>query len=486
MADLVHATIAELGRLLDAKQVSAVELAQAFLTRVDAHRDLNAFLDVRPEVTLAQARAADARRAQGETGALLGVPMAHKDIFVTRDWASTASSKILQGYMSPFDATVVANLKQAGMVCLGKLNCDEFAMGSSNENSAYGNVLNPWDKGAVPGGSSGGSSAVVAARIAPMATATDTGGSIREPAAFTGITGTKPTYGRPSRWGMIAFASSLDTAGLMTYSAEDCALVFNSMLGFDPKDSTSLDRPAEDFTRTLDSGVKGLRIGVPKEFFGTGLQPDVEAAVREALRTYEKLGAQLVEISLPNAELGIPVYYVIAPAEASSNLSRFDGVRYGHRAAKYADLADMIKKSRAEGFGPEPKRRILIGTYVLSHGYYDAYFIQAMKVRRIIADEFQRAFQQCDVIMSPVTTSVAFGFGEKAADPVAMYLADLYTVPGSLAGIPSMSIPCGFGAKNRPVGLQLMTNHFEEAKMLGIAHAYQRETDWHRRVPAGY
>jgi aspartyl-tRNA(Asn)/glutamyl-tRNA(Gln) amidotransferase subunit A len=486
VTELAHASIAELGRLLDAKKVSAVELAQAFLARVEAHRDLNAFLDVRPEVTLAQARAADARRAKGESGALLGVPMAHKDIFVTRGWASTASSKILQGYMSPFDATMVANLEQAGMVCLGKLNCDEFAMGSSNENSAYGNVLNPWDKGAVPGGSSGGSSAAVAARIAPMATATDTGGSIREPAAFTGITGTKPTYGRPSRWGMIAFASSLDTAGLMTTSAEDCALVFNSMLGFDPKDSTSLDKPAEDFTRHLGMSVKGLKIGVPKEFFGAGLQPDVETAVRAALKEYERLGAQLVEISLPNAELGIPVYYVIAPAEASSNLSRFDGVRYGHRAAKYADLADMIKKSRAEGFGPEPKRRILIGTYVLSHGYYDAYFIQAMKVRRLIADEFQRAFQQCDVIMSPVTTSVAFGFGEKAADPVAMYLADLYTVPGSLAGIPSMSIPCGFGAKNRPVGLQLMTNHFEEAKMLGIAHAYQRETDWHRRVPAGY
>jgi aspartyl-tRNA(Asn)/glutamyl-tRNA(Gln) amidotransferase subunit A len=392
--------------------------------------------------------------------------------------------------MSPFDATVVANLQQAGMVCLGKLNCDEFAMGSSNENSAYGNVLNPWDKGAVPGGSSGGSSAAVAARIAPMATATDTGGSIREPAAFTGITGTKPTYGRPSRWGMIAFASSLDTAGLMTLSAEDAALVFNSMLGFDPKDSTSLDRPAEDFTRSLNAGVRGLKIGVPREFFGQGLAPDVEAAVREALREYERLGAQLVEISLPNAALGIPVYYVIAPAECSSNLSRFDGVRYGHRAAQYADLADMIKKSRAEGFGPEPRRRILVGTYVLSHGYYDAYFIKAMQVRRIIANEFQRAFAQCDVIMSPVTTSVAFGFGEKAADPVAMYLADLYTVPGSLAGIPSMSIPCGFGAgpvnSGRPVGLQLMTNHFEEAKMLGIAHAYQQATDWHRRVPAGF
>lgn len=486
MSELAHASVAELGRLLDAKKVSAVELAQLYLSRVEQHRDLNAFLDVRPEVTLAQARAADARRAQGETGPLLGVPMAHKDIFVTQEWASTAGSKMLKGYMSPFDATVVANLKQAGMVCLGKLNCDEFAMGSSNENSAYGNVLNPCDKSAVPGGSSGGSSAVVAARIAPVATATDTGGSIREPAAFTGITGTKPTYGRPSRWGMIAFASSLDTAGLMTYSAEDCALVFNAMLGFDPKDSTSLDRPAEDFTRDLDRGVKGLKIGVPKEFFGQGLQPDVEAAVRAALTDYQKLGAQLVDISLPNAALGIPVYYVVAPAECSSNLSRFDGVRFGHRAREYGDLIDMIKKSRAEGFGPEPKRRILIGTYVLSHGYYDAYFIQAMKVRRIIADEFQRAFSQCDVIMSPVTTSVAFGFGEKAADPVAMYLADLYTVPGSLAGIPSMSIPCGTGDKGRPVGLQLMTNHFEEAKMLGIAHAYQQATDWHRKVPAGY
>jgi aspartyl-tRNA(Asn)/glutamyl-tRNA(Gln) amidotransferase subunit A len=371
------------------------------------------------------------------------------------------------------------------MVCLGKLNCDEFAMGSSNENSAYGNALNPWDKGAVPGGSSGGSSAVVAARIAPVATATDTGGSIREPAAFTGITGTKPTYGRPSRWGMIAFASSLDTAGLMTRSAEDCALVFNSMLGFDPKDSTSLDRPDEDFTRTLGTGVKGMKIGVPKEFFGAGLAADIEQPVRAALAEYEKLGAQLVEISLPNAELGVPVYYVIAPAEASSNLARFDGVRYGHRAAKYDDLLDMIKRSRSEGFGAEPKRRILIGTYVLSHGYYDAYFIKAMQVRRLIADDFQRAFAQCDVIAGPVTTSVAFGFGEKA-DPVAMYLGDLYTVPGSLAGIPSMTLPCGFGAKGRPVGLQLMANHFEEAKMLGAAHAYQQAADWHLRVPAGY
>jgi aspartyl-tRNA(Asn)/glutamyl-tRNA(Gln) amidotransferase subunit A len=486
MTDLAHASVAELSRRLANREVSAVELARLYLARAEQHAQLNTFLDRRVDTTLAQAKAADARRAHGETGALLGVPIAHKDIFVTRDFPSTAGSKMLRGYMSPFDATVVEKLAEAGMVCLGKLNCDEFAMGSSNENSAYGNVLNPWDTTAVPGGSSGGSSAAVAARLVPVATATDTGGSIREPAAFTGITGTKPTYGRPSRWGMIAFASSLDTAGLLTQTAEDCALVFNAMLGFDPKDSTSLDRPAEDFTRDLGKPVRGMKIGVPREFFGAGLDADVEKAVREALREYERLGATLVEISLPTAELGIPVYYVIAPAEASSNLARFDGVRYGHRAARYGGIADMISKSRAEGFGAEPKRRILVGTYVLSHGYYDAYFIKAGQVRRLIADELQRAFTQCDVIAGPVTTSVAFGFGEKAADPVAMYLADLYTVPGSLAGIPTMSVPCGFGAHSRPVGLQLMTNHFEEAKMLGIAHQYQLATDWHRRVPAGY
>jgi len=487
--DLARTTLTQLSRLLAAREVSAVELARAYLARMDRQKVLNAFLDVRPEVTLAQAAAADARIARGEATPLTGIPIAHKDIFVTKDFASTASSRILKGYMSPFDATVVDNLARAGMVTLGKLNCDEFAMGSSNENSAYGNVLNPWDHGAVPGGSSGGSAAAVAARIAPVASATDTGGSIREPAAFAGITGTKPTYGRPSRWGMIAFASSLDTAGLMTLTAEDAALVFNAMLGFDPKDSTSLDRPAEDYTRSLGMSVKGLKIGVPREFFGTGLQPDVEAAVRAALAEYEKLGATLVPISLPNAELGIPVYYVIAPAEASSNLARFDGVRYGHRARQYADLKDMIRRSRAEGFGDEPKRRILIGTYVLSHGYYDAYFIKAMKVRRLIANEFQRAFTQCDVIAGPVTTSVAFGFGEKAADPVAMYMADLYTVPGSLAGVPSMSLPCGFGSgpvnNRRPVGLQLIANYCEEAKLLGVAHAYQQATDWHQRLPAG-
>lgn len=485
MSDITHASVAELGRQLAAKEVSATELAQAFLARVEAHRDLNAYLDVRPEVTLAQAAAADERIARGEAGALTGVPLAHKDIFVTKEWASTASSKMLEGYMSPFDATVVENLKQAGMVCLGKLNCDEFAMGSSNENSAYGKVLNPWDKGSVPGGSSGGSSAAVAARIAPVATATDTGGSIREPAAFTGVTGTKPTYGRPSRFGMIAFASSLDTAGLMTYSAEDAALVLNEMVGFDPKDSTSVERPRENFTRHLNEGVKGMKIGVPRAWLAEGLTPDVAAATQEALREYERQGAQLVDIELPNAGLGIPVYYVIAPAECSSNLSRFDGVRYGHRAEKYEDLIDMIKKSRAEGIGPEPKRRILIGTYVLSHGYYDAYYIKAQKVRRLISEEFARAFTQCDLIASPVTTSVAWGFNEKA-DPISMYLADLFTVPGSLAGVPSMSIPCGFGAHGRPVGLQLTAPHFAEARMLGAAHAYQRATDWHARVPAGY
>jgi aspartyl-tRNA(Asn)/glutamyl-tRNA(Gln) amidotransferase subunit A len=480
---MIDKSVAELGRALAGKEISAVELAQLHLDRIERLRDLNAYLDVRPEVTLAQARAADQRIARGEGGPLTGIPVAHKDIFVTRDFASTASSRMLKGYMSPFDATVVERLAGAGMVALGKLNCDEFAMGSSNENSHYGNVLNPWDRKAVPGGSSGGSAAAVAARIAPAATATDTGGSIREPAAFSGITGIKPTYGRASRWGMIAFASSLDQAGIMTRSAHDAALIFNAMLGFDPKDSTSVQRPDEDYTRALEIDLKGLRIGVPREFFGAGLQPDVEQAVRSALDEYVKLGARLVDISLPNARLGIPVYYVIAPAECSSNLSRFDGVRYGHRARDYRDLNDMIRKSRAEGFGAEPKRRILIGAYVLSHGYYDAYYIKAQQVRRLIADEFQRAFRDCDIIAGPVTTSVAFDFGEKAADPVAMYLSDLYTIPGSLAGIPGMSIPCGFGAKDRPVGLQLMSNYFEEAKLLGVAHRYQQATDWHLRMP---
>ena len=438
---------------------------------------------MRPEVTLAQARRADERIAQGETGRLIGVPVAHKDIFVTREFSSTAASRMLKGYMSPFDAAVVERLADAGMVSLGKLNCDEFAMGSSNENSYYGNVLNPWDKTAVPGGSSGGSAAAVAARLTPAATGTDTGGSIREPAAFSGVTGIKPTYGRASRWGMIAFASSLDQAGILTRTAEDAALVFNAMLGFDPRDSTSLERAPEDFTRELGTGVSGLRIGVPREFFGSGLQPDVEQPIRAALGELERLGARLVEVSLPNARLGIPVYYVIASAECSSNLSRFDGVRYGHRAEHYDDLIDMMSRTRAEGFGPEVRRRILVGTYVLSHGYYDAYYLKAQQVRRLIARDFEQAFAACDVIAGPVAPTVAFDLGEKTADPVQMYLSDLYTIPGSLAGLPGMSVPCGFGAKGRPVGLQLMANHFQEARLLGVAHRYQQATDWHERVP---
>ena len=480
-------TLVELSRLLAQRQVSALELAQDALRRAEQHQDLNAYLDLRPEVTLAQARAADVRIAQGQATPLTGIPVAHKDIFVTRDFASTAGSRMLHGYMSPFDATVVERLAQAGMVTVGKLNCDEFAMGSTNENSAYGAVLNPWDKQAVPGGSSGGSSAAVAAGLVPVATATDTGGSIRQPASFCGVTGIKPTYGRASRWGMIAFASSLDQAGIMTRSAEDAALVFNAMLGFDPKDSTSVKRPEEDYTRLLQQPVKGLRIGLPKEFFASGLPPEVEQPIRAALKQLEQQGAVLVDISLPNIALGIPAYYVIAPAEASSNLSRFDGVRYGHRAEHYQDLIDMMKRSRAEGFGPEPKRRIMIGTYVLSHGYYDAYFLQAQKVRRLIAQDFQAAFEQCDLIAGPNAASEAWNLNAKVSDPVEMYLSDLFTIPGSLAGLPGMSVPCGFASTNgRPVGLQLMANHFAEAQLLGVAHQYQLATDWHLRRPGGF
>ena len=480
-------TLVELSRLLAQRQVSALELAQDALRRAEQHQDLNAYLDLRPEVTLAQARAADVRIAQGQATPLTGIPVAHKDIFVTRDFASTAGSRMLHGYMSPFDATVVERLAQAGMVTVGKLNCDEFAMGSTNENSAYGAVLNPWDKQAVPGGSSGGSSAAVAAGLVPVATATDTGGSIRQPASFCGVTGIKPTYGRASRWGMIAFASSLDQAGIMTHSAEDAALVFNAMLGFDPKDSTSINRTEEDFTRVLQQPVKGLRIGLPKEFFASGLPPEVEQPIRAALTQLEQLGAILVDISLPNIALGIPAYYVIAPAEASSNLSRFDGVRYGHRAEHYQDLIDMMKRSRAEGFGPEPKRRIMIGTYVLSHGYYDAYFLQAQKVRRLIAEDFQAAFEQCDLIAGPNAASEAWNLNAKVSDPVEMYLSDLFTIPGSLAGLPGMSVPCGFASTTgRPVGLQLMANHFAEAQLLGVAHQYQLATDWHLRRPGGF
>ena len=485
MNDVKFSSVVELSRALQAKEVSAVELAKAYLERIEAHKDLNCFLDVRPEVTLAQAQAADKRIAEGKAGRLTGIPIAHKDIFVTRDWASTAASKMLKGYMSPFDAAVVRKLAESGMVTLGKLNCDEFAMGSANENSAYGKVFNPWGPKAVPGGSSGGSASCVAAGLAPIATATDTGGSIREPAAFTGITGVKPTYGRPSRLGMIAFASSLDTAGLMAHSVEDIAWVLGDMVGFEPWDSTSENMPAEDFTRDLKKGVKGTRIGVPRAWFAKSLDPEVASAIEKVIAEYRAQGAEIVDIDLPNADLGVSVYYVVACAEASSNLSRFDGVRYGYRAAEYEDIQDMIKKSRNEGLGAEPKRRILIGTYVLSHGYYDAYYIKAQKVRRLIAREFDQAFEKVDAILSPVTVSTAYDFGAKS-DPVAAYLGDLYTVPASLAGLPCMSMPCGIHSNGRPIGVQLTCARFNEAKMLGIAQAWQNVTDWHKRHPNGF
>ena len=485
MSDLHTLSVTALATLLQTKQVSAVEVATRFLARLGGNPH-NAFLDIDSEATLAQARASEAKLADGTAGPLEGVPVAHKDVFVTRDFATTAGSKILSGYRSPFDATVVQRLRSAGMVTLGKLNRDEFAMGSANENSAYGPVQNPWDTARVPGGSSGGSAAAVAAGLAPAATGTDTGGSIRQPASFCGITGIKPTYGRASRYGMIAYASSLDQAGPMARSAEDCAMLLSAMCGADlDRDSTSLDMPTEDFTASLNLSIEGLRIGIPKEFFGEGLHADVRAAVEGALREYEKLGAKLVPISLPRTELSIPVYYVIAPAEASSNLSRFDGVKFGHRAKDYTDLVDMYKKTRAEGFGNEVKRRIMTGAYVLSHGYYDAYYLQAQKIRRMIADDFQNAFKECDVIAGPVAPSVAWRLGENAGDPVADYLADIFTLPASLAGLPGMSVPAGFGAQGMPVGLQLIGNYFKEAQLLNVAHRLQQATDFHLQKPAG-
>jgi len=487
MSQLHDLTVAALAAKLASKEVSAVETAKHFLARAGAHESLGAYLATNEDVTVSQARAADERIAAGDKSALLGVPVAHKDIFVTKDFPSTAGSKMLEGYRSPFDATVVAKLAAAGVVTLGKLNCDEFAMGSSNENSAFHPVKNPWDASRIPGGSSGGSAVAVAARLAPATTGTDTGGSIRQPASFCGVTGIKPTYGRASRYGMIAFASSLDQAGPMARTAEDCALLLSAMCGPDPdRDSTSLDVPAEDFTKSLNASIEGLRIGVPKEFFGEGLSNDVRSAIDAALAQYVKLGAKLVEVSLPRTELAIPVYYIIAPAEASSNLSRFDGVKFGHRARQYGDLLDMYKKTRAEGFGDEVKRRIMIGTYVLSHGYYDAYYLQAQKIRRMIADDFQQAFKQCDLIAGPVAPTVAWRLGEHGNDPLADYLADIFTLPGSLAGLPGMSIPCGFGAGHMPVGLQLLGNYLAEGKLLNAAHRFQQATDFHLRKPEGF
>jgi len=476
-------TLATLSGELKAKKLSAVELARHFLGRIAQAKRLNAFITVDEEKTLAQAKAADARIAKADVAPLTGIPIAHKDLFCAEGWRTTCGSKILENFVAPYDAFVIERFGKAGAVMLGKTNMDEFAMGSSNENSHFGPVKNPWDAAAVPGGSSGGSAAAVAARIAPAATGTDTGGSIRQPASFTGVSGLRPTYGRVSRYGMVAFASSLDQGGALAKTAEDLAMMLEVMAGFDERDSTCMDRPAERFTSLIAGGVKGLRIGVPREYFSNDLASDVATPVRAAIDELVNLGAKTVQVSLPNQHLSVPVYYVLAPAEASSNLSRYDGVRYGFRAEGYTDLDDMYRKTRAQGFGAEVKRRILIGTYVLSHGYYDAYYLQAQKIRRLIAGDFAEAFKSCDVIAGPVAPSVAFDIGAKAKDPVQMYLEDLYTIPINLAGLPGMSIPCGFGAKGRPVGLQLVGNYWSEALMLRVAHAYQQATDWHAKAP---
>ncbi len=482
---MLNATLTELSEALAAKRISSVELTRAFLERIrKLNGELNAFITVDEAHSLEGAKRADERRAKGEAGPLNGIPVAHKDIFCTRALRTTCGSKMLENYTSPYDAYVIEQFERAGSVLLGKCNMDEFAMGSSNETSYFGPVRNPWDKRRVPGGSSGGSAAAVAARMAPAATGTDTGGSIRQPAALTGICGLKPTYGVVSRYGMVAFASSLDQAGPMAKSAADLAVMMNVMAGFDARDSTSLQRPKEDYTRELNRSLSGLRIGLPKEYFGAGIEPGVQRAVEQAVRWFASQGAKSVPIELPNAKLGVPVYYVIAPAEASSNLSRFDGVRYGHRAKEYSDLADMYARSRAEGFGAEVKRRILVGTYVLSHGYYGAYYLQAQKVRRLIARDFAAAFERCDVVLGPTAPSAAFALGAKTDDPVKMYLNDIFTIPAPLAGLPALSVPCGFDEAGLPVGLQLMGNYFSEAVLLGVAHRYQQATDWHLRVPS--
>ncbi len=484
--NLTDASLAALAAELARKQLSSRELTQHFLDRITAQNPtINAFVTVDADKSLAEAAAADTLIAAGQAGPLAGVPIAHKDIFCTDGWRTTCGSKMLHNFVAPYDAHVIQRFKAAGLPSLGKTNMDEFAMGSSNETSYFGPVKNPWDTSRVPGGSSGGAAACIAARLAPAATGTDTGGSIRQPAAFAGITGLKPTYGLVSRYGMIAFASSLDQAGPMAKSAEDCALLLNVMTGFDPNDSTSLEREKEDYTRDLNLPLAGLRVGLPREFFADGLNQDVAAAVDAAVAELKKLGATPVEVSLANAGLAIPVYYVLAPAEASSNLSRFDGVRYGYRAPEYTDLNDLYAKTRAQGFGAEVKRRILIGAYVLSHGYYDAYYLQAQKIRRLIADDFADAFKVCDVILGPTAPGTAFKLGEKSDDPVEMYLNDLYTIPANLAGLPGMSLPCGFDSQGLPIGMQLVGNYFSEAKMLNIAHQYQRATDWHARRPEG-
>jgi len=481
---MLNSSLQQIGSALRARKISSVELTQLYLDRVAAlNPALNAYITTNAGLSLAQAREADAQLANGKAQGLTGIPIAQKDIFCAKDWRTTCGSKMLENFIAPYDAHVIELFNKAGAVNLGKTNMDEFAMGSSNETSHFGTVKNPWNRSAVPGGSSGGAACAVAARLCAAATGTDTGGSIRQPAALCGISGIKPTYGTVSRYGMIAFASSLDQAGPMARSAEDLALLLNVMSGFDERDSTSLQRDKEDYARDLNKPLAGLRIGLPKEFFAEGLAQDVAGSVNAAIAEYQKLGATIVDISLPNSRLAVPVYYVLAPAEASSNLSRFDGVRYGYRAPEYSDLADMYEKSRAQGFGAEVKRRIMIGTYVLSHGYYDAYYLQAQKIRRLIAQDFTDAFRQCDVIMGPTSPGTAFNLGEKGDDPVQMYLSDIYTIAVNLAGLPGMSIPCGFGASDMPVGLQIIGNYFAEAQMLNVAHQYQLATDHHDRAP---
>jgi aspartyl-tRNA(Asn)/glutamyl-tRNA(Gln) amidotransferase subunit A len=485
MTELHHLTLAELNEGLRARRFSSVEITKHFLARIERlNPALNALITVTAEQALAAAQRADQLLASGEAGVLAGLPIVHKDIFCTDGVLTTCGSRMLSNFVAPYDATLVERLSQSGVVMLGKANMDEFAMGSSNETSWFGPVKNPWDLKKVPGGSSGGSAAAVAARITPAATATDTGGSIRQPAALTGLTGFKPTYGRVSRYGMIAFASSLDQAGTLTVSAKDAALLMRDMAGFDPRDSTSVDTPVPDYVAALDQPLAGLRIGLLKEFFD-GLEPRMAALIREALQVYERRGAKLVEVSLPNLPLSVPTYYVVAPAECSSNLSRFDGVRFGYRCENPKDLLDLYKRSRGEGFGAEVKRRIMTGTYVLSAGYYDAYYLRAQKVRRLITDDFARAFGEVDVLMGPTSPTPAFDIGAKVDDPITMYLNDIYTIGANLAGLPAMSIPCGT-IDGLPVGLQIIGPHFAEAKLLNVAHGYQQETLWHKAIPKGY
>jgi len=474
-------TLSQLSTDLSVGNISSVELTQDYLNRIEQSKH-NAFISCDTQFALDQAKQADDKRSNGDKSPLLGVPVAQKDIFCISGTQTTCGSKILENFIAPYTATVVDNMQSNGIVSLGKTNMDEFAMGSSNETSYYGNVLNPWGTNLVPGGSSGGSAAAVAAQLAPASTGTDTGGSIRQPAAFCGLTGVKPSYGRCSRYGMIAFASSLDQAGPMTHTAEDAALLLNTMAGFDAKDSTSLDVETEDFTRNLNDSLDGLKIGLPKEFFGEGLDNEVASLVETAIKEYEKLGATIKEVSLPNSHLALPSYYVIAPAEASSNLSRFDGVRYGFRADEYTDLTDMYNKTRSEGFGDEVKRRIMIGAYALSSGYYDAYYSQAQKLRRLISNDFNTVFKECDVLMGPTTPTTAFAQGSRTDDPISMYLNDIYTIPANLAGLPAGSIQAGITSDGLPAGLHLITPYLQEAKLLNIAHQFQQVTDWHTKV----